>query len=160
MSKVVNLGEFRKRQEDEAKRPADPKTADQKSAVPKAPTDLRRAMVREAAQDIWAGKFRVETPDGKTEDHADPDTMLAFSAMLGGMDIQQVLNKLVRRDERQIRAYKEVVAGYSTEEIQAWLEKPKDRDLQKKPYFYHALIDEAKRRFIAMPMKSGGDPTE
>ncbi len=105
-----------------------------------------RNFVRAAAGETWAGKFRVETPDGK-ETEQDMDVK-GFATVIGTFDIQNVLNRLVMRNERKIQEYKSLVGGYSDEDLQGWLEKPKDSDLQRKPYFFHALIDEAKKRFL------------
>lgn len=62
------------------------------------------------------------------------------------------------RNERKIQGLKSLVEGYSDEELQGWLTNPKDSDLQRKPYFFHALIDEAKRRFLFA--KAGDEPPE
>ena len=134
-NKVVVLDAWRKRQQNAGPAP-----------VVKSSADPLRNVVRAAAGDTWAGKFKVETPDGEgTQQSLE---VKGFATVLGTFDLQKVLNRLVTRNERQIREYKDVVAGYSDEELQAWLANPKDSDLQRKPYFFHALIDEAKKRFL------------
>lgn len=104
------------------------------------------------------GDFKKRQKKKHTEQYVNPDALLVFSPMLGSLDAQQILDKLVRRDDRHIRAYKRLVESYSSEEICAWLESPKDQDLQKEPHFYHALIDEAKNRFLTSPTQSGESP--
>lgn len=114
-------------------------------ASPATPESLRN-FVRAAAGATWAGKFRVEAPDGK---QSELDAEVAgFATVLGTFDVQRVLNKLVQRHEGKIREYKSLVEGYTDEDLRAWLAAPKDSDLQRKPYFFHALIDEAKKRFL------------
>jgi hypothetical protein len=106
-----------------------------------------RNFVGAAAGDARAGKFRTEMPDGKKEGEKDFDVS-GFATVIATFGLQDTLNKLVQRHEGKIREYKNQVEGYSDEDLQAWLANPKDSDLQRKPYFYHALIDEAKRRFL------------
>lgn len=105
-----------------------------------------RDVVRDAAGEGWAGKLRIETPDG-TQSKQQVE-LEGFATVLGTLDLQEVLGKLVQRHEGKIREYKSVVESYSDEDLQAWLLNPKDSDLQRKPYFFHALIDETKRRFL------------
>lgn len=120
-------------------------TPTETSAPPKGHESLRN-LVRASAGDTWAGKFRVEAADG---DKGEQDAgMAGFSTVLGTFHLQDVLRKLVQRHEGKIRAYKSLVESYSDDDLHAWLAEPKDSDLQRKPYFFHALIDEAKRRYL------------
>ncbi len=159
MTNVIKIGDFKKRQKEGPGAEAAPAKSTDSPPAPtlNIPADPIRSMVRAAAGETWAGKFRLELADGSTREGLDDASMLAASAFMGTLDVQKVLNRLVRRDERQIRAYKEVVEGYSAEDLHGWLMDPKDRDLQKKPYFFHALIDEAKRRFLASPTPPDGN---
>ena len=107
-----------------------------------------RNFVRASAGDTWAGKFRIETPEGDTTDSERDADMKGFATVLGAFDIQKVLDRLAARHEGKIHDLKSLVQSYSDEELQSWLANPADSDLQRKPNFFHALIDEAKKRFL------------
>ena len=60
-----------------------PASETEKPAVglPKNAGEAVRNMVRASAGDTWAGKFKVEAPEGSSNETLDDTSMLAMSAM-------------------------------------------------------------------------------
>lgn len=139
-----------------SKKPEPAKPEPAKPAAPRPGQESLRNFVRASASDAWAGKFRVETPDGK---HSERDAEIAgFQTVIGSIHLKELLEKLVQRHEGKIRGYKTLIDGYTDEELHGWLDNPKDSDLQRRPYFFHALIDEANKRFLYAERRQGQEP--
>lgn len=65
--------------------------------------------------------------------------------MAGSTNLKQRLAALTQRHEPKIRSYQELLKNYTPEQLTAFL-NPKDNELQKRPYFYYAVVDETERR--------------
>jgi len=95
------------------------------------------------------------TPPPSTELDSLPNPMLSMLegsgeevlvTLMGSKGIENLLNRLVARNERKIERYRNIVRDYSSADLQNWLKNPKDDDVRGKPAFYYALTDEMRRR--------------
>ncbi len=96
-------------------------------------------------------KVVIQTPEGEKElDDVAEATLRAtlFAATLGNKPLRYRLQKLAQRNEKKIGEYRDLVGGYEQEQVEGLLKSAKDSDIQRRPFFYYALLDEADRRFI------------
>lgn len=69
-------------------------------------------------------------------------------AFMNSVELKQKLERLGVRNERKVQELRRLVGTYDNDQIARMVRSATDADLQQKPAFYHALLDEAHARAL------------
>lgn len=116
---------------------------------PKKPVDKKPEPPAEVTELTREGSNWINEVLASSGELSTRDIMGAIKGALGGgFVLRDRLEKLINRDERRIREYVDMMRdAYTDEQVLAFL-NPSDTDLRKKPFFFYAIADEARRRGI------------